>query len=325
MSTEISEAMKKKEPTCSDNLTMPMIFDLIGPFAVHVEDPKKRQAIIYAPLCEDHHANLLTDAQDISLPGSALPPSPPFGTEPKPTVHQRHYIYCLTGPIASDCAQYDPERPRELLRVHRSGSLDAEAAGKYHLKMIVPLPDKIVSLRPEQVWIHRNGSDVWLTKLCKDQLKEPNVGHVSETEKVAHDPDNIVNRHRARGLRFIYYDCATPEVTLDGMGGTEVPGLSDLCAVTRGLVFGGVIAPHYSMTLRYAALHSASEVADPDDSYADAYSCFEHLRNLVPGLPDWRVDFNNAPSSSLHDSYSGSNPHDCLSPNVIVQNEDDPA
>jgi hypothetical protein len=95
--------------------------------------------------------------------------------------------------------------------------------------------------------------------------------------------------------------------------------------VTRGLVFGGPIEPYYSMTLRYAAMHSAAEDADSDDAYADAYSCFEHLRDIVPGLPYWRVDFNNSSGSSPLLDVTGPNPHDCLSPNVIVQNHDDSA
>jgi hypothetical protein len=294
MKTERNKAMENKEPTCADKLKLPLILDLIGPFLVHLQKPNNKHATIYAPLCENHHANLLTDEEDISLDEVGC-------------------CYTLHNPVPSTCfSQCDPDRPRELIRVKCSDPLNAR--GNYHLKMTVPLPNKIVSLRPEQVWIHKNTSNTWLTSGC--QGDNPALNGTP-----GHDPQNIVNSARARGLRFIYHECkGCPRVTEDT--GAEPPvGLDQLCAVTRGI--GGVITPHYSLTLRFAAIHSASEYADSEDAYADAYSCFEHLRDLVPELPYWRVDFNNSSGSSPLLDFTGPNPHDCLSPNVIVQNHDD--
>jgi len=178
--------------------------------------------------------------------------------------------------------------------------------------MTVPVPNKILSLRPEQVWIHANDSSRWLTSGCQD---DPNV-----------NPDYkcMVKSVRARGLRFIYDTCqGQPKLTLN----TPFPRDYPICATTRGIGSGGIITPHYSMMLRYAALHSSSE-SDGFDPYADAYSCFQHLRTLVPALSQWRADFV-APASSgsviIPRDNSGPNPHDCLSPNLIVQNGDDPS
>jgi hypothetical protein len=318
MKTERSKAaVENKESTCADNLTLPLIFDLIGPFVVQLEWPVPDKATIFAPFCEDHHANLMTDAQDISLCGSKPPlPTSLCGTQPTECGNQV-YNYSLNGPEPSNCFSLcDPDHPQKLLRVPLNEQLDPAT---YHLKMIVPLPNKIVSLRPEQIWIHRNDSNQWIAKGCKDSM--PTV------KTAGRDPDNIVNSHRARGLRFIYDECmGCPTVTQD-TGAEASVGLDQLCAVARGIQ--DVITSHYSMTLRYASLHSAAEMADPDDAYADAYSCFEHIRDIVYGLPTWRVDFFNPNNSVSPGSFkidqTGANPHDCLSPNVIVQNHDDPA
>ena len=64
-----------------------LILDLIGPFVVHFCEGIAR---IHAPLCVDHHANILTDTNDIPLYG--LPaPAPVDG-------YAKGFIYELTGP-----------------------------------------------------------------------------------------------------------------------------------------------------------------------------------------------------------------------------------
>jgi hypothetical protein len=304
----------KKEPN------YPLIFDLYGPFVLNLHKPNDRGAggsvTIYAPLCEDHHANLLTDQDDISLCGLQPPPPLPCGSKPSKDKHPLGpFRYHLRGPVSSEHAsKCDPHMNRQLLRVYypsKSGAAFQSPPTPFHFMMTAALPNYIMPLRPEQVWIHSNDCSTWITAGCQD-----------DTTITKHDPKCIVDSHRARGLRFIYEKSDYPKVHFEGPNGTTVPGLDELNASTR--LAGSLIASHYSMTLRYAGVHSESSSSSVSDSEADAYSCFQSMRQLYPELADWRADFTNQNAKELNEMVGGTNPHDCFAPPIVRQDYDDP-
>lgn len=50
-----------------------LVFDLVGPFVVQFRKgiaDKPGTAYVYAPLCDNHHANILTDSDDVFVPGN---------------------------------------------------------------------------------------------------------------------------------------------------------------------------------------------------------------------------------------------------------------
>jgi hypothetical protein len=259
----------------------PLAFDLLGPFVVHFCEGAVR---ICAPLCTDHHANILTDTNDISLLGLAEPiPIDGFPAG---------YIYCLdvetrTPKDATKCHFTDPT---QLLIA--TAHLDPVPAQNCHLVFKVPLPDSIVPLVPETIWIHRNGAATW----------------VNSTSDVAAGV-------RARGLRFIYSKClAPPEITLCQQPRSSLdepqPPLNRLKADALGFD-----PPFYHITLRFAS-HSAT----PDEHHEDAYRCFYTMRRLIPHTSQWRVDFDDPAATEMGThSLSGPHPLDCMAAVLIVK------
>jgi hypothetical protein len=246
---------------------MQLVLDLVGPFVVHFCEGKVR---ISAPLCADHHANVQTDSDDVSVPGIV----PPVTANGKP----KEFVYRLTGPISSGdkCKCLNPE---QLLVVKRK--MDPIAAGQCHSILEVPSPNTMVPLLPEQIWMHKNGSETWVD---------------TKTD--------IVNGFRARGLRFIYTSC---------------PEAPDVQPLDKPVTFNpnalGLDPPHYQITLRFA-----TNSCSPDEHHEDAYSCFQEMRTLIPGSDMWRVDFADAAKGPfLPQHHGGANPVDCGAAVLVVQ------
>ena len=75
--------LSEQSTDCSEDGPKRLILDLMGPFVVHFHNDVAR---IHAPLCVDHHANILTDTDDISLDG--LPtPAPADGHHGRNPIH----------------------------------------------------------------------------------------------------------------------------------------------------------------------------------------------------------------------------------------------
>jgi hypothetical protein len=260
----------------------PLALDLLGPFVVHFCEGAVR---VCAPLCTDHHANILTDANDISLLGLTEPvPIDGFPTG---------YIYCLEAGDAT---------PRDATKCHFTDlsklliatlHLDPIPAQNCHLVFRVPVPDNIVPLVPETIWIHRNGASTWVNS-----------------------NSDIASGVRARGLRFIYSKClAPPKITLCQQPRSSLdapqPPLNTLQAEALGLD-----PPFYHITLRFA-----SNSASPDEHHEDAYRCFYTMRTLIPHASQWRVDFDDSAATGVLtvNSLSGPHPLDCLAAVLIVK------
>ncbi|MFZ0686951.1 MAG: hypothetical protein WAM89_15520 [Terriglobales bacterium] len=326
MRTRISDS----DTNCTLNNAPPLIVDLMGPFVVQFQEgsDKPGRAIICAPLCVDHHANLLTDSGDISLWGNT-PPRPKKG-------YPDGWVYklCDDNPIGATRFQNEPDVHRQILKVnyaiknweanHAKEPLridPADMAKKCHFVVIAPMPDRITPLRPEAIWIHRNGADIWVTNPDQDQA------HPSDPSDIVSSDRNL-SSGRARGLRLFYDKCSkAPTLIVDRKpkGEKDGPDLAGLCAVTR--FPAKTLPPYYSMTLQFAALHaSASDSAD------DAYTCFQEMRKLfdpdetTPGeFSKWRVDFSSpCPKkgvSVLHKT--GDKPYDCAAGLLAMQDWSD--
>lgn len=262
-----------------------LILDLTGPFVVHFYNGEAR---IHAPLCVDHHANVLTDSNDISLDGLQAP-APPDG-------YPKGFIYNLDGP-AGHAGKFDCLRsgrcatPEQLLILNKL--IEPIDPSGCHLVLHAPSPDNIVPLLTEQIWIHENGPGIFVNTVDKDP--------------------SIVNEPRARGLRFIYSDCPkTPSVTLlqhpESSGEAVESDLEDLNSNALGYD-----PPQYHITLRFASNDTAS-----DEDHEDAYNCFQEMRTLISGASRWRVDFSDStdPVVLKRESidlfhHGGTNPSDC--------------
>ena len=134
--------------------TTKLVVDLIGPFVVHFVNGIAR---VHAPFCEDHHANILTDTNDIPLDGLMAPP--PFDGYQPPG-----YMYHFkngTGPSGrrGRCGSYYPEK---LLFLNMT--MKPVESNTCHLTFELPNPDMIVPLLPEQIFIQRNGATAWFNQ-----------------------------------------------------------------------------------------------------------------------------------------------------------------
>jgi hypothetical protein len=286
--SEIQYVFKKltsnseKTMPISEETPKPFILDLVGPFIFQFKrgDEKKKipgRAIIYAPQCDGHYANILTDSNDISLPGL---PAPGRG---------KGYIYEFDKDSPVGACKCDCENEKEvlLLRQLKESSIVAKASD-YHLQLHIPCPDCIVPLRPEIVWIHQNEASTWVT-----------------------NPDSndkcVVNSKRARGLRFVYEKCwKQPKLhSRESPDGKNVPVYdTSYCADVRGNLIRKVL-PHYTMTLRFASTHAAL------GGQLDAYQCFQTMRTLLPDSKNWRVDYDQPDPGIPLDNLSGHHPSDC--------------
>jgi hypothetical protein len=256
-----------------------LVLDLIGPFVVHFTGGMAR---IHAPLCLDHHANILTDNDDIGLP-SLIAPAPQTG-------YPEGFTYRMAGPTpnAAKCNCPNPER---LLIV--TMKLGARPATNCHSVMEVPNPNTMVPLLPEPIWINRNGSGAWVNA-------DPGT------------PD-IVNGQRARGLRFIYTDCpAQPNIKLMKQPKSPTPFNPDFTPENSDAL--GLDPAHYHITLRFQ-----SNGSSPDEHHEDAYNCFQAMRTLIPEASKWRVDFDDSETGILPRHHGGTVPVDCGAAIIVVQ------
>ena len=316
-----------------EKISAPLILDLMGPFVVQFQQGKTEEdpgiAIICAPLCVDHYANILTDSDDVSLAGN-LAPAPEGG-------FCRGYVYTLTGPKGLSQFKSEPDAHKQILRVNYADRnyeggdglrIDPDKIGpKCHLVVKAPMPDRIVPLRPEAIWIHRNQTDtkLWVIDPDKDPTDSGDPGDIVSS-------DRGLSQGRGRGLRFIYEECSeSPTLSLQTGDGKDRP--IPFCALTRGLpVKGDIAVPrYYSMSLRFAATHASAE-----EGQEDAYTCFQQMRALfdtgTEGAPmlsefsKWRVDFSNpcpSPGKPHIEHIVGGRPHDCGAATMALQDWDD--
>ena len=288
----------------------PLVFDVIGPFAIQFEEGKsgkEGRAIICAPLCFDHHANLLTDCDDVSVNGQ--------------TSDEGGLVYRFTeGQAPKGAVRFPRPTGRDIFRVKYKaakspGGIDPDDIADYcHLVFEVPMPNRIEALRPELSWVHRNGSDVWVI----DEDREP----TSECSKP--EPDKIVNSKRGRGLRLIYNECCEPPDFDLPQGPKTLP--AGLTAATRGFPVGkgDLIPAYYSITLRFAASHATGDGVD------DAHSCFETMRRMLDSygkvkyFSQWRADFTEPSVDLVVATVGGPHPRDCGAMVLVMQDWSDP-
>jgi hypothetical protein len=265
----------------------------MGPFVVHFCNGIVR---IHAPFCLDHHANILSDNNDISLYGLLAPP-PSDG-------YTTGFTYELSGPdktgprspdrksnysLPDVCADLD-----KLLVVNKTqGAIDAK---KTHLLLKAPRPDIIIPLQNEQIWIHRRDAKTWVNTI------------VTKGEQA-----DIVDEKRARGLRFIYSACDI-KPTLKLVEFPKLPPEQDESVINTEFGHLDPCALGYEPSQNHLLLRFTSNSSAPDAYHEDAYDCFHEMRKLIPEAPKWRVDFdelakdNNQPTTKHH---GGSIPVDC--------------
>jgi hypothetical protein len=269
-----------------------LILDLVGPFCVQFQKGVEEAgtAEIYAPICENHFANLLTDSNDFHLGGDKPPARHPY---------EDGYVYEFesdTGPTGAPVYQFLSKGDADqILLIEQDKYYPPYQT--CHLKVIVPCPDYVVPLQAEEIWMHRNQSKVWVNSASGD----------------------IVNTNRARSVRFLYTSCAKPPKLQRTCWPekAEKDSLKDASYDPRmkGLPTGNG-EPRYYMTLRYASVN----VSPLED---DAYHCFCSMRELYPETLKWRVDFNHdVPPHMTVEVVTGSGPRDCLAPLLLSQNFD---
>ena len=274
----------------------PLIFDIVGPFIIHFKQGTCEPGTvkIYGPACSSHHANIITDTNDISLYGLSPDKCIPW---PQPEAQPQMcpppgWVYRFKNPTAPTGAYKfeDPKHPHLLLRVHHE---DAPIpAASCHLMFEVPCPNRIEAIRPENVFIHQNHMEKWF---------------------IGEEPP-VINSPRATAVRFVYDVCSeNPEIECkDKPRGETCPDLT-LTAVTLPLnPQGGVY--HYGMTLRMAS-------SQPSAGQEDAYNSFKTMRGLFPEMPYWRVDFDHE-HTHRHRSgmfQGGKHPSDCGASVIILQ------
>lgn len=276
MSATKSILKRRKQSETPQTLPKKLVLDLIGPYVVHFTDGCVR---VHAPLCVDHHANILTDTTDTPLIGNSAPaPSGPMNG----------FVYGLTGPL-SHRGNCQFRRYHELLVL--TSQIAPIDVGNCNLMFEAPNPDVMLPLLPEQIWIHRNGSSTWV---------DPKNGPKGD----------IITGRRARGLRLVYKNCPqAPAIDIVGAPATFHVNLPSSIGGIKAEALG-MDPPHYHVTVRFA-----SNSAAPDEHHEDAYACFSSMRTLIPETMTWRVDFDDSsvtakePFILLH--HSGPTPVDC--------------
>jgi hypothetical protein len=138
-----------------------------GPFVFRFG---KDYAWAYAPKCDEHYLNILTDKEDVILPVD-------------PETNERIRTFELTGPKPGVTVAKNPKSI--IIYKWDKAWPNTERHWNYVLKF--PAPDYIYGLVPEYVWIYGY----------------PNSGN-------APDPNNPEQTHYARALRFRYNDSPTP-------------------------------------------------------------------------------------------------------------------
>jgi hypothetical protein len=246
-----------------------LILDILGPFVVHFcKSDRGGNVRICAPLCKDHHANILTDNVDISLNGLT-----------QPNVNSG-YIYELINSSSQDIKPEDTILSRceiggnpILMLEEDKKEFDLIQERTCHLIFLAPRPDVIFGLRPEPIWIHQNGAQRWV-------------------ELYGSEKGTVVSQPRSRGLRFVYRQwpdepsisirksLILPDKTmLDSLDGS----LKNLGALSSGSA-----GRQYNITLRFSSNDSS-----PDTHHEDAFNCFQTMRSLVPDTSTWLTAFDH--------------------------------
>jgi hypothetical protein len=290
----------------------PLVFDVFGPFAIKFKRGKNGKpgtSVICAPLCFDHHANLLTDTDDVSVDGQSKQAKSNY-------VHR-----FVEGHAPTGAPTFSPPREGNIFRVkskseHFPYEINPENVAKFcHVVFEVPMPNRIEALRPEPSWVHRNGSEFWVI----DRDTKPWSKYAAHA-----DPNNLVNSNRGRGLRLIYDECKTPpDFYLPLASGPRQVGL---IAATRGFPLGkrDLIPAYYGITLRFAASHATGDGVD------DAHGCFQTMRGMLDKylgtnyFSQWRADFAQSDINLPVSSIGGPRPHDCGAMVLVMQDWDDP-
>jgi hypothetical protein len=240
-----------------------LIFDLVGPFVVQFKQGSGKTpgtAYVSAPLCDNHHANILTDSDDVFVPGNG-------------DSRKARYVYHFVDSSAPKGAPMykfvDAAHEKLLLLVPFDCTPLEGGSDQCHLVLKIPCPDYVIPLHSERVWIHKNTArNCWVT--CEDH-------------------QDIVDSKRARGLRFIYQDCPTmPEIGVPGLGKAFS---SETIGISR--------APHYSMTFRYADTGEMSPGhADAYSCFHNSRSMWSPAATGCD-LSEWRVDYDDLEHFSM--------------------------
>lgn len=308
-----------KELTLEHNPSMKpaLVADLVGPFLVHFVDDIVR---VHAPMCTDHHANILTDHDDISLHGILADCQTYCSSTSHPP--QTGYVYALTGPVGNPgpCAGLDGSHQQCLVLKSSKQKITVKNETFCHLVFELPKPDQIFPLIPEQIFIHKNDAPIWL---------DPSSPKKPVTKSGEAETGDYFSGSYARALRFVYLNCpAKPQVEVQRFGNEKPPaGFLDELNKGDGFDTVGFDSPKYYFTLRFA-----SNSTTPDNNHQDAYNCFQTMRQLIPETLQWRVDFDNAYLSSTmikkatrspHNlnlfMHGGPNPVDCNAAVLVVQ------
>lgn len=204
----------REEQPRSRNTSMSLILDLLGPFVVHF---CKNQVRINLPLCADHHANIVTDSNDIPLYGLRQ-------------VSRQGYMYDLEPNIQRQSSKCTVEDSDKILLLEPR-TVDPIPEQTCHLVVVAPRPDTVWGLHPEAIWIHKNGASRWV---------------------VHEDSTNVVSTDRVRGLRFIYGDCSVPAITVDSRS-APVPHKIQQQLKNLDCESVGTNLPCYNITLRFSS------------------------------------------------------------------------
>ena len=268
----------------------PLILDLNGPFVLHL---KRDRVNIHAPVCSDHYGNLLTDHEDVSLYGLTTPVASQSNSAKGWEYRLSFKSKRSTGACSCD--------PKEVLKITQP--MTGISAIHCNFVFEAPLPDEIVALQCEHVWMHQNGVKEW--------VDYPTGGKGS-----------IVDDKRARSLRLIYKHCLEkPKIETishpDDVDDNDTPKFENINYWTIG------IHPRYrSLSLRFAANRATA-----DEHHEDAYNCFRDLRMLVAAsdssswhIHKWRVDFDNTDVPSFQIvNRTGKHPVDCGAMALVIQ------
>ena len=261
-----------------------LIFDLVGPFAVQLRkgsDNNPGVAYVYAPLCDNHHANILTDSDDVFVPGNG---------DSRKAKYVYHFVDSTAPKGAPIYKLVDPADEKLLLLVPFDCTPLEGESDQCHLVLEIPCPDYIIPLHAERVWIHRNTArNCWVTY---------------------EDRPNTVDSNRARGLRFIYKECSKMPV----IDVPEVYRGKAFSSQTLGVSKG----PHYSMTLRFAeAGERSSGQADAYSCFHKSRAMWSPSKTSCD-LSEWRVDFDDL--QHFNQEGGGSRPRDCHAAVIVMQN-----
>jgi hypothetical protein len=236
-----------------------LIFDLVGPFVVQFKQgsgKKPGTAYVSAPLCDSHHANILTDSDDVFVPGNG---------DSRKAKYVYHFVDS-TAPKGAPKYQFaDAAHEKQLLIVpFHCAPLEGDQC---HLVLEIPCPDYVIPLHAERIWIHKNiAKNCWVT--CEDSK-------------------DIVDSKRARGLRLIYQDCASmPKLDVpEGKDSrSETIGLSRAPQYSMTFRYADTGERSPGQADAYSCFHNARSMWSPSATHCDLsdwrvdYDDLEHFR-----------------------------------------------